>query len=47
MLRPQRQRPVHWREGIHPLGPGDVITVRVVEAERPDPGMPTVSVPQS
>jgi hypothetical protein len=41
------QRPVHWREAIHPLGPGDVITVRVVDAERPDPGVPIVAVPQS
>jgi len=36
------QRPVHWREGIHPLAPDDVITVRVVEADRPDPGVPSV-----
>jgi hypothetical protein len=41
------QQHVHWREGIRPLGPGDVITVRVVDAERPDPAMPSVSAPPS
>jgi hypothetical protein len=37
------QHHFHWREGIRPLGPGDVITVRVVDAESPDPGVPSVS----
>jgi hypothetical protein len=40
------QRHVHWREGIRPLGPGDVITVRVVDVESPDPGVPSVAAPQ-
>ena len=35
------QRHVHWREGIHPLSPGDVIAVRVLDAESPDPGVPS------
>jgi hypothetical protein len=41
------QRHVHWREGIHPLSPGDVITVRVLDAESPDLGVPSSLPTQS
>jgi len=41
---PQSGGSVHWRDTVRRLVPGDVVEIRLVEAE-PDPGIPAPTYP--
>lgn len=42
---PEDQTAVHWGDIATPLRPGDVIAVRVIEADEPDPPVETEMLP--